>query len=158
MNQINNELIEEAEGLLGAKINSGVKLRAALVTMGSFDTVIKAADAHLKAIKVLREELAEACSKYALKHETVFDEALTTLPCGTRTGTITVDDRVYAFKSGLGKVVRSNPGDQLTQAFLRTLPKYLVKEMLELNVTGVKLAILENLGMTRKIINEWKVK
>jgi len=123
----------------------------------------EAVDSALKTAKRCKEvaaELSAECSKYALEHQSIFDDGLALISKGVKNGDLTIDETTYHFTSGYGSPKRLD-GDVLSQDFLSGLPEDWTKGKLELDTTGInRLKVddktLAEAGLYRPEKNEWK--
>ena len=139
------------------------QLKTAVPTLVELCEAIKHHRSLLLALDRKSKLLCAACTAYATKHQTCFDDKqMHTSQQGVLTGDITIDDTTYHLACGYDGYVRAD-GEKLTQDFLRSLPEEWRKEKLELNVTGINDAQvdeeeLEKQGLAPKSVNTWSRK
>jgi len=160
MSKTMKQLREEAEALIADSITNKQALHKALPVLIDLQEACANASKTAKRCKEIAAELSEACSKYALGHESVFDEGLVLIGKGVRNGELTIDETTYHFASGYASPKRLD-GDALSQDFLGGLPEGWTKAKLELDTTGInRLKVedeaLKEAGLYRPEKNEWK--
>ena len=153
----------EAEALLAEKIDSKAKLCAAIPTLVRLQEALVIANRIRTASKRVADLLAEACTKYAEGHETIFEKGrLIPDQNGVRSGDIDIGETTFHLACGYDGYMRTN-GEKITQEFLATLPEGWVKTKNELDTTGVNAAnpsdeTLEAYGLAEKPNNVWSKK
>jgi len=150
-----------AEAVLENGVANKAALAEAVPVLVELQEAVSNAYRTAKECTALADALSEACSRYGLAHESVFDEGLSLSPVGVKSGDLTIEDVTYHFASGYDKPKRID-GGKLTQDYLGSLPKDWVKGRLELDTTGInRLGVseedLENAGLFRPEKNEWKL-
>jgi len=160
MTKTMKQLRAEAEALIADGITNKQELYKALPVLIDLQEACVSANKTVKRCKEIAAELSEACSRYALDHQSVFDEGLVLIGKGVRNGELTIDETTYHFASGYGSPKRLD-GDALSQDFLGGLPEGWTKAKLELDTTGInRLKVddktLEEEGLYRPEKNEWK--
>ena len=155
-------LRNEAEALLAGKIDTKAKLCAALPTLVELQRVLELSCKTQKATGVVAKRLAEACTAYAVDHQSVFEKGrLIANQNGVETGDIEIHGSMYHLACGYDGYVRAD-GEKLTQEFLMGLPEGWRKERFELDKSGVNEAepsegeLLAN-GLVEKPKNTWSL-
>jgi len=154
------QLRETAEDKLLLGISNKAALVEAVPLLVELQEAIESANKTAKRCKEVAAQLSEACSGYALGHQSVFDEGLSLVGKGVKSGDLTIDETTYHFTSGYGSPKRID-GDVLNQEFLNGLPEGWTKCELKLDTTGINRlkvdsAALEEAGLYRPEKNEWK--
>jgi len=149
----------EAKTLVEENITSKAKLLAALPTLIELADAVKAAKRGYDAAREVLEQLNDACADYALAHNGVFDEGISTSPKGVKSGDITIEAVTYHLASGFASPKRID-GECLTQEFLAALPQDWAKASWSLDTTGINRlglndAQLEEQGLFRPAKNTW---
>jgi len=150
-----------AEAALEKGVANKATLAEAVPVLVELQEAVSNAYRTARECTALAEALSEACSRYGLAHESIFDEGLSLSQVGVKSGDLTIDDVTYHFASGYDKPKRTD-GGMLTQDYLGSLPKDWVKGKLELDTTGInRLGVseedLEKNGLYRPEKNEWSV-
>ncbi len=123
--------------------------------------------AHLRAstneLKTAVEELAAQASAYAIAHTSHVFGSIETHPCGTLTGDIEIDGRLFHFAAGHKGYTRIDEGTNLDKSFLAALPNAWTKMKRELDVTAIgRLNVtvdeLAECGLKPKENNVWSEK
>ncbi len=154
-------LREEASVLLEGGVKNYEQLAAALPALIALQDAIAAAKKHLDASKEVARALSAACSKYAHEHtEYVFNLGFSVSPIGVESGDMGLDGRVYHFLHGFDGYMCSEQGKTISQKLLAELPEGLAKSKLELDVTALNKADLDNeelekIGLMRKVKEVW---
>jgi len=120
---------------------------------------IKSMNSTMREVAKIVGKLNESASKYALEHESVFDDGLYTDAKGVLTGDITDEATVYHLAAGYADPKRTD-GDAMSQDFLETLPAEWTQNVLKLYTGGINRsgATAEQLaakGLYRPAKNEW---
>jgi len=155
-------LRERADELVDGGINNKDALLAALPVLTDLQAKTEFAKKSLASAVKSLTMLSELCSKYALKHESVFEkQKLITTQQGVRVGDVVLDDTTYHFASGYDGYER-NGAEKLTQDFLETLPATWRKQSLKLNVSGINEDApsendLAEHGLRQKVKNVWSL-
>jgi len=154
------QLREAAEAALESGVGTKGALLSTVPLLVEFQEAVESANKTAKRCKEVAAELSAACSKYALDHQSVFDEGLVLVGKGVRNGDLTIEETTYHFASGYGSPKRLD-GDALSQDFLGGLPEGWTKTKLELDTTGINRLKVEDeelgrAGLYRPEKNEWK--
>jgi len=160
MNKSLKQLRETAEEKILLGVSNKAALFEAVPLLVELQEAVESASKTAKRCKEVAAKLSEACSRYALDHQSVFDEGLGLISRGVRNGELTIDETTYHFTSGYDKPKRLD-GDALSQDFLGGLPEGWAKTKLELDTTGInRLKVddkaLGEAGLYRPEKNEWK--
>jgi len=156
-------LREEAEAALKEGVANKQQLFAAVPTLIALQDAVHHMNATIKASNEVLRELVEACSAYEQEHpDYIFDQSTLISPIGVESGDVTIEGRSYHYSRGFNGYVRSDPREQMSQAFLRTLPNDWAKPHLEIDTTAINKAnpTAEELaanGLQRKIKNTWRL-
>ena len=143
-------LREEAEALARAGVANMEQLRAAVPALVALQSADKALQLRVKETRAVINALSEACSAYALKrHEFVFAGTFSTSPIGVESGDVEIDGRTYHFTHGFDGYVRTEPGEKLTQEFLKGLSEGLAKPSLTLDTAAVNKLKLDDKGLAK---------
>ena len=154
-------LREEAEALVKAGVANREQLRGAVPALVALQNAEKAQSQRLKETRAVIQALSDACSAYAHRHpEYVFDQTFSVSPIGVESGDIEIDGRTYHFTHGFDGYVRTEPGETLTQEFLKGLPEGWTKSRLSLDTTALNKAKpsdddLAEFGLMRKVKESW---
>jgi len=133
-------LREKAEALISGGITNREELLAALPIVIDLQTRAEFAKKSLASAVRSLTMLTELCSKYALRHESVFEKRqLVMSQQGVRVGDVVLDDTIYHFASGYDGFER-NDGGKLTQDFLANLPESWRKSSYKLSTSGINAA------------------
>lgn len=160
MNKTMKQLREEAESTIQNGVGNKAALYAAVPLLIELQEALEGVNRTAKATKEIARKLSDACSAYALEHQSVFDEGLSLIGKGVRNGDLTIDETTYHFTSGYDKPKRID-GDAMSHDFLDGLPEGWTKTKLELDTTGInRMKVgekdLEAAGLFRPEKNEWK--
>jgi len=153
-------LREKADELISGGINNKDALFEALPILTDLQTKAEFAKKSLASAVKSMTMLSELCSRYALKHESVFEkQKLVTSQQGVRIGDVIVDEVAYHFASGYDGYER-NDGGKATQDFLAELPEAWRKSSFKLSTSGINAANpsdedLAKYNLRPKAKNEW---
>jgi hypothetical protein len=154
-------LREDAETALATGVANREQLRSAVPALVALQNAERSMRLRLKETQSVIQALSEACSKYAHEHpEYVFDQTFSVSPIGVESGDVEIDGKTYHFSHGFEGFVRAEPGKQLTQDFLKSLPEGWAKSKLELDLTEMKrqhvtIEEAEEHGLARKFKDTW---
>ena len=154
-------LREEAEALVKAGVANREQLRSAVPALVALQNAERSLQLRAKETRAVIQALSDACSAYAHRHpEYVFDQTFSVSPIGVESGDVEIDGRTYHFSHGFEGFVRAEPGKQLTQDFLKSLPEGWAKSKLELDLTEMKrqhvtIEEAEEHGLARKFKDAW---
>jgi len=160
MNKSLKQLRATAEAKILLGISNKATLFEAVPLLIELQEAVENAHKTAKRCKEIASTLSDACSAYALEHQSIFDDGLALISKGVRNGDLTIDQTTYHFTSGYDKPKRLD-GDALSQDFLGGLPEGWTKAKLELDTTGINRLKVEDktlaeAGLYRPEKNEWK--
>ena len=122
------------------------------------DAVKKTKD-WLAALNATLDSLSEAAATYAIDHATALDEPLSTEKDGIESGAVTIDGKTYRLTLSLDMPMRISGGN-LTQSFLKGLPKKWVGSKLSLATSalaGTSPDELARYDLKRDVLRGWSV-
>jgi len=160
MNKSLKQLRENAEEKILLGVSNKAALFEAVPLLIELQEAVESASKTAKRCKEIASTLSDACSKYALDHQSLFDDGLVLVGKGVRNGDLTIDETTYHFTSGYDSPKRID-GDALSQEFLDGLPEGWTKTKFVLDTTGInRLKIddkaLAEAGLYRPEKNEWR--
>ena len=154
-------LRSDAEKALDEGVANREQLRNAVPKLVALQKAEKSLRLRLNETQEVIKALSKACSAYAHEHpEYVFNQSFSVSPIGVESGDLEVDGKTYHFAHGFDGYDRAEPGQKLTQEFLRTLPEDWTKSKLELDKSAVNRAKpteddLAEAGLVRKVKQTW---
>lgn len=129
-----SELKKQADALLESGIANQTAYRTAVPLLFNLRAAAATVKAFAKALESAADELGDKAAAYAVDHVSAFDEPLAEVKDGIRSGVVSIDEVTYRLTISPDAVKRLS-GDNLTQGFLRTLPKGWTNSKLTLAVS-----------------------
>ena len=138
------ELKEQAKKLLEAGIENREAYEEAIPLMFAVSDRAKSIFNNAKELKSLAENLSSVAADYAVRHVTALDKPLATVKTGIENGEVTIAGMLYRLTISLDDPKRIG-GDNMTQDFLKTLPKEWTSAKLSLKKSAVASVSAEEL-------------
>jgi len=150
-------IMDDTEAFGG--VENKERLMAALPLIVEAQERIKSMAQTMKKLGTAAGKLNESASKYALEHQSVFDDGLYTDAKGVVSGDVSVGDEVYHLAAGYADPKRTD-GDAMSQDFLEGLPSEWTQNVLKLwtggiNRSGATAEDLAKKGLYRPAKNVW---
>ena len=133
--------------------------KKSLPWLDTLDSEIAQLKSHISILADIREVIADSAATYAETHTTALDEPLTEVFDGTRNGSVAMGGKTFRLTVSRGPAKRAS-GDNMTQAFLKKLPKDWVKSKLVAShetISSQSDDILKKYGLVRPVKRVWTV-
>lgn len=123
---------EALELLSSAGVTTSEKFCAGVPLLAQMDDQLLSLRLAVKEMQNLRNQLCEGLSDYADSHAKALDTPLKTVKNDVEEGLVTIDCTTYRYTRSFDGLARPS-GDNMTQIFLKSLPKEWQREKVELN-------------------------